>query len=77
MGRMATPSPAPTIARMVATSPLSNCYFLAYYIGSSVFGVAGTALWASGRWPAVAVMAAILLLIPAALAVRLPAAEHS
>jgi hypothetical protein len=39
--------------------------------------VAGTALWASGRWPAVAVMAAILLLIPAALAVRLSAADHS
>jgi YNFM family putative membrane transporter len=60
-----------------AASEASACYLLAYYIGSSVFGVAGTALWASGRWPAVAVMAAILLLIPAALAVRLSAADHS
>ena len=60
-----------------AVSEASACYLLAYYIGSSVFGVAGTALWASGRWPAVAVMAAILLLIPAALAVRLSAADHS
>jgi MFS transporter, YNFM family, putative membrane transport protein len=60
-----------------AGSEASTCCLLAYYIGSSVFGVAGTALWASGRWPAVAGLAAILLLIPAVLAVRLSAAAHS
>jgi MFS transporter, YNFM family, putative membrane transport protein len=41
-------------------------YLLAYYLGSSVFGVLGANLWESGRWPAVAVMAGVLLLTAAA-----------
>jgi MFS transporter, YNFM family, putative membrane transport protein len=45
-----------------AASQASAFYLLAYYLGSSVFGVLGTSLWESGRWPAVAVMAGVLLL---------------
>jgi MFS transporter, YNFM family, putative membrane transport protein len=41
-------------------------YLLAYYLGSSVFGALGTNLWESGRWPAVAFMAGILLVTAAA-----------
>jgi MFS transporter, YNFM family, putative membrane transport protein len=49
-----------------AASQASAFYLLAYYLGSSVFGVLGTNLWQSGRWPAVAVMAGALLLTAAA-----------
>jgi MFS transporter, YNFM family, putative membrane transport protein len=45
-----------------AASQASAFYLLAYYLGSSVFGVLGTNLRESGRWPAVAVMAGALLL---------------
>jgi YNFM family putative membrane transporter len=48
-----------------ASSQASAFYLLAYYIGSSVFGVLGTSLWESGRWDAVAIMAGVLLLIAA------------
>jgi YNFM family putative membrane transporter len=51
-----------------AASQTSAFYLLAYYLGSSVFGVLGTNLWESGRWPAVAVMAGALLLTAAAAA---------
>lgn len=54
--------------RHQAAYEASASYFLAYYLGSSVVGVAGTAIWSSDGWPAVAAMAGILLLIPAALA---------
>jgi MFS transporter, YNFM family, putative membrane transport protein len=63
--------------RHQAASEASACYLIAYYLGSSVFGVVGTALWTSGRWPAVAAMAGGLLLVPAALTVRHSAATHS
>jgi MFS transporter, YNFM family, putative membrane transport protein len=49
-----------------AASQASAFYLLAYYLGSSVFGVLGTNLWESGRWPAVAVMAGTLFLATAA-----------
>jgi MFS transporter, YNFM family, putative membrane transport protein len=49
-----------------AASQAPAFYLLAYYLGSSVFGVLGTNLWESGRWPAVAVMASALLLTAAA-----------
>jgi YNFM family putative membrane transporter len=52
--------------RRQAASQASAFYLLAYYLGSSVFGVLGTNLWESGRWPAVAVMAGALLLTAAA-----------
>jgi hypothetical protein len=48
-----------------AASQTSAFYLLAYYLGSSVFGVLGTSLWESGRWTAVAIMAGLLLLIAA------------
>jgi MFS transporter, YNFM family, putative membrane transport protein len=48
-----------------ASSQAPAFYLLAYYLGSSVFGVLGTNLWESGRWPAVAVMAGALLLTAA------------
>jgi MFS transporter, YNFM family, putative membrane transport protein len=48
-----------------AASQASAFYLLAYYLGSSVFGVLGTNLWESGRWPAVAAMAVVLLLVAA------------
>jgi YNFM family putative membrane transporter len=48
-----------------AASQASAFYLLAYYIGSSVFGVLGTSLWESGRWTAVAIMVGVLLLIAA------------
>ena len=63
--------------RHQAASAASAYYFLAYYIGSSIFGVVGTALWTSGRWPAVAAMAAVLLLIPVALVASLRAAANT
>lgn len=49
-----------------AASQASAFYLLAYYLGSSVFGVLGTNLWESGRWPALAVLAGALLLTAAA-----------
>jgi MFS transporter, YNFM family, putative membrane transport protein len=48
-----------------AASQASAFYLLAYYLGSSVFGVLGTNLWETGRWPAVAVMAGALFLAAA------------
>jgi YNFM family putative membrane transporter len=52
--------------RRQAASQASAFYLLAYYLGSSVFGVLGTSLWESGRWPAVAIMAGALFLTAAA-----------
>ena len=52
--------------RRQAAAQAPAFYLLAYYLGSSVFGVLGANLWESGRWPAVAVMAAVLLLTAAA-----------
>jgi MFS transporter, YNFM family, putative membrane transport protein len=52
--------------RRQSVSQASAFYLLAYYLGSSVFGVLGTNLWESGRWPAVAVMAGVLFLVAAA-----------
>jgi MFS transporter, YNFM family, putative membrane transport protein len=52
--------------RRHSVSQASAFYLLAYYLGSSVFGALGTNLWESGRWPAVAVMASVLLLTAAA-----------
>jgi MFS transporter, YNFM family, putative membrane transport protein len=49
-----------------AASQASAFYLLAYYLGSSVFGVLGTKLWESGRWPALAALAGALLLTAAA-----------
>jgi len=51
--------------RRDAASQASAFYLLAYYLGSSVFGVLGASLWDSGRWPAVAIMSGVLLVIPA------------
>ena len=51
--------------RRGAASQASAFYLLAYYVGSSVFGELGTSLWESGRWPAVAMMSGVLLLIAA------------
>jgi MFS transporter, YNFM family, putative membrane transport protein len=48
-----------------AASQASAFYLLAYYIGSSVFGVLGTSVWQSGRWTPVAIMVGVLLLIAA------------
>ena len=52
--------------RCHSVSQASAFYLLAYYLGSSVFGALGTNLWESGRWPAVAIMAGVLLLAAAA-----------
>lgn len=52
--------------RRQAASQASAFYLLAYYLGSSVFGVLGTNLWESGRWPALAVLAGALFLTAAA-----------
>jgi MFS transporter, YNFM family, putative membrane transport protein len=54
-----------------AASQASAFYLLAYYIGSSVFGVLGTSLWQSGRWTSVAIMVGVLLLIAATGGVQL------
>jgi MFS transporter, YNFM family, putative membrane transport protein len=54
--------------RRGSASQASALYLLAYYIGSSVFGVLGTSLWTTGRWPDVAAMAAVLMLVGAAMA---------
>jgi MFS transporter, YNFM family, putative membrane transport protein len=51
--------------RCQAAAQAPAFYLLAYYLGSSVFGVLGTNLWESGRWPAVALMAGALLLTAA------------
>jgi len=51
--------------RRQAAAQAPAFYLLAYYLGSSVFGVLGTNLWESGRWPAVGVMASALLLTAA------------
>jgi MFS transporter, YNFM family, putative membrane transport protein len=48
-----------------AASQASAFYLLAYYLGSSLFGALGASVWESGRWPAVAVLAAALLLTAA------------
>jgi YNFM family putative membrane transporter len=52
-----------------AASSASALYFLAYYLGSSVFGALGTALWSSYAWSGVVAMDAALLLIAATCAV--------
>jgi YNFM family putative membrane transporter len=54
--------------RRGSASQASALYLLAYYIGSSVFGVLGTSLWTTGRGPDVAAMAAALMLVGAAMA---------
>lgn len=56
--------------RRGSASQASALYLLAYYLGSSVFGVLGTSLWTSAGWPAVAAMAVVLMLIGAATAAR-------
>jgi MFS transporter, YNFM family, putative membrane transport protein len=56
--------------RHQAASQASALYLLSYYLGSTVFGAIGTGLWSSGRWPAVAAMAAGLMALAAIIAAR-------
>jgi len=46
----------------------ASLYLLAYYLGSSLAGSAGGWFWNAGRWPAVAGMCAVLLLVDLAAA---------
>jgi YNFM family putative membrane transporter len=48
-----------------ATTQASTLYMLAYYIGGSLFGAVGAALWVSAGWPAVVAVGVALFLIAA------------
>jgi len=49
----------------------SSLYLFAYYLGSSVVGSLGGVFWNRARWPGVAEMTIVLLLIAIVLAFRL------
>lgn len=49
-------------------SEASAFYFLAYYLGSSFFGVVGTSLWSAHGWPGVAILTGGLYLLGALVA---------
>ncbi|HEY4024232.1 MAG TPA: MFS transporter [Pseudonocardiaceae bacterium] len=59
-----------------AASQASAFYLLSYYIGSSVFGALGTNLWTVGGWPAVAAMAAALILVAVGVSASSAARSH-
>jgi len=51
-----------------AASLSSTLYMLSYYVGASLFGAMGAALWSAGGWPAVVALASTLLLTAAVIA---------
>jgi YNFM family putative membrane transporter len=55
----------------VASAQAASLYLFAYYLGSSVFGSLAGRAWSDGAWPAVAGLAATLLVICALLALWL------
>lgn len=60
--------PARAHATGVGAGQAASLYLFAYYLGSSAFGSAGGHVWATRGWPAVAALAAGLLVVTAALA---------
>jgi YNFM family putative membrane transporter len=60
-----------------AASQASTLYMLAYYIGGSVFGAVGAALWIHDGWSAVVVAGAALFLIAAGIGALLLVNSHS
>ncbi|MGC8627317.1 MAG: MFS transporter [Acidimicrobiales bacterium] len=50
-----------------AASQASTLYMLSYYMGASLFGAMGAALWTVGGWPDVVALATALLLTAAAI----------
>ena len=72
--------PARAHAGGVATAQAASLYLFAYYLGASAFGAAAGRVWTWGAWPAVAGLAAALLLVSGALALVLravPALEQA
>jgi YNFM family putative membrane transporter len=63
--------PARAFAGGASTAQAASLYLFTFYLGSSVFGsLAGTA-WADAAWPGVVGLAAILLCVAGALALKL------
>jgi YNFM family putative membrane transporter len=55
----------------VAAGQAASLYLFAYYLGSSVFGSVTGRAWTVGGWPAVVLLASVLLVVSGLLALWL------